>query len=801
MKTIRLAIRSILHFRMYSGVNLLGMALSLACVIIIFRYVYGEFTVDRFNKNIDRIYVTTVEISNKPGEKTFFAAIDRSKEKSLVHLTEHPGVEKYATVVMFGNDEIDFNDRKYTATVLSADSNFLKIVDYPVISGADKLSDRNSALITQSFAQKIFGDQNPVGQIFRHSSGDLLTITGVIGQTSTKSTISFDVIVSFYLTNTPGGQAQTFVLLYPGVDYRIINKQYETFFEHVFFQYQLRHQLFPLSKVYFDKSAANNAVYTQGNYNYVKVLMAVGFLILLAGVISYINIYTVVILCRGRELGIKKVFGAERHNIFLQFMVENLILTGLSIISAFCIAKWVNPFFINVFQVEQVSSFHFDFFFSCALLFCIPLITTLYPFFRYHRSTVVNSLRNFDKIRNTDSLRNVFLSFQYMITTVMIVVSLFFVRQLQFMLQTEPGYRTYNVIKAQFIRPQKVLRAISQEERDMENRFADEIEQKMNACPLFTNWTYGEGPNKFRIGESRVKLPDGEFKEIKLIGVDEHWLRLFGIQLKDGRLWDDKADVRENNFFIVSESALKLYGITDFNSALLQPESRLWYESGKIITEEDLQNNPSYRIVGVVKDFDYLHLSQKSAPIVFHYSKSNRTEQLIASIVPGRTQEAIAFLQNLHDETVGGEFSYSFVEDEIREMYKEDKKIATIYSIFTFIAIFISVLGLLSMSLFDIQQRRKEIAIRKVNGATATDIIRLLLKKYFWSLVISFFIASPVAILAINRYLEDFAHKAPVSWWLFAVAIVITAGISLLTLIYQTLKAANRNPAEVVKTE
>ena len=173
----------------------------------------------------------------------------------------------------------------------------------------------------------------------------------------------------------------------------------------------------------------------------------------------------------------------------------------------------------------------------------------------------------------------------------------------------------------------------------------------------------------------------------------------------------------------------------------------------------------------------------------------------MAAIAPGRTQDAIEFLRNLHDETVGGEFSYSFVEDEIREMYKEDKKIATVFSIFTFIAIFISALGLFSMSLFDIQQRRKEIAIRKINGATVMDIIRLLLKKYFMSLLVSFVIAAPVAVFAINRYLEDFANKAPVSWWLFAIAIVTTAAISLLTLVYQTQKAANQNPADVVKSE
>jgi ABC-type antimicrobial peptide transport system permease subunit len=249
-------------------------------------------------------------------------------------------------------------------------------------------------------------------------------------------------------------------------------------------------------------------------------------------------------------------------------------------------------------------------------------------------------------------------------------------------------------------------------------------------------------------------------------------------------------------FLIVTESVLKLFGITDFNSVTLQSEGRLFFNANT-----DWSASPLYRIVGVINDFDYLHLSQKPKPLALGYSRGGFYNSLIAGIVPGRTQDAIEFLRNLYEETIGGEFSYSFVEDEIREMYKEDKKIAVIYSVFTLIAIFISALGLFSMSLFDIQQRRKEIAIRKVNGAEVYDIIRLLLKKYFWSLAISFVIAAPIALFAINRYLEGFANKAPVSWWLFAVAVVITAGISLLTLIYQTQKAANQNPAEVVKSE
>jgi hypothetical protein len=321
----------------------------------------------------------------------------------------------------------------------------------------------------------------------------------------------------------------------------------------------------------------------------------------------------------------------------------------------------------------------------------------------------------------------------------------------------------------------------------------------MNASPLFSQWTYGKSPNEFTNYGYPFKLPDGENKAINLNSTSENWLRLFDIQLVAGRLWDDEIDTFYDYSLIVTESVLKLFGITDFSNALLQPERRLW--TSLLRPEEEMKTNPPYQIIGVVRDFDYLHLSQKPTPVAFTYSKASKESPLIANIVRGRTAEAIEFLRNLHEETVGGEFVYSFVADEIHGMYREDKKIATIYSVFTFIAIFISTLGLFSMSLFDIRQRRKEIAIRKITGATFHDIILLLLKKYFWSVAISFVIAAPVARFAISRYLEDFANKAPVSWWLYAVAVIATVGISLLTLIFQTQKAANQNPADTVKWE
>jgi hypothetical protein len=256
MKIIRLALRSILNFRIYSSINGLGLALSLACVIMISRYVYGELTVDRFNKKLDRIYLTTYEREMNTGNVMFSGIINQNDDETFVDPTKHPGVEKYSNLHWFKEEEIIFGDRKYYATILTTDSNFLKITDIPVISGVDKLSVFNNALITQNYARQLFGNENPLGKTFRISSGETVTVTGILGSTSTKATLSFDIALSS--SNwMKYGYRNTFVLLYPGVDYQSVNKQYEEFSYAGSMTGFERYQLFPLSKAYFDKSIRN----------------------------------------------------------------------------------------------------------------------------------------------------------------------------------------------------------------------------------------------------------------------------------------------------------------------------------------------------------------------------------------------------------------------------------------------------------------------------------------------------------------------------------------------------------------
>lgn len=803
MKIIQLAIRSILHFRSYTLINILGLALSLACVIVIFRYVYGEFTVGHFNQKIDRLYVTIQENTSFPGKLAFFGISNPNNEKTFVDLRSDPGVEIYSDFCLLDEEEeISIEDKKYNAVILAADSNFFKISNYDIVEGIVNTAEPKTALLTKKYALKLFGKENPIGKTIRYSNGELLTITGIIGEASSKDLLHFDMVISYHLSEHWSKRSGNLILLHPNTDYKSINKKYENFFEMSLWGYSERYQLYPYKDIYFSKNILSFS-YTLGNYTYTIVLLIVGILILLIGIVNFINIYTMVILRRGREFGMKKVFGAEGRKIFIQLFTENLFMVGVALILALILSEAINPFLRNNLGIEQLPSLEFNIYLSAIFLIVLPLLISVYPFIRYNYSKPITSIRNLDKVGKHNISRNIFLCFQYVITIAMIIISIFFAKQLYFMLHTDPGYRVENIIKTQFqkMESDNLIRVSADEWEKNQNRkkqLADEIKQKLDASPLFSSWTYGYSPNDQK-GFFQFKTDKVDFQDINLLGVNEAWLNIFDIQLIDGRLWDDETENHLSYNLIVSESLLKLFEITDYKTAELQPVQRLWLSSEA--PQDEMKKNPPYRIVGVIKDFNTGHLSGKQMPTAIFYSTSWWESPIVAAIVPGRKQEAIAFLDNLNKETVGGEFSYSFVEDEINEIYKEDKKVAVLYSIFTIIAIIISSLGLFSISLFDIQQRYREIAIRKVNGASYIEIISILLKKYSILLCIAFVIAAPLSWMAINRYLEDFALKAPVSWWLFVIAFAVTAIISLLTLIYQTRKAANTNPAKVLKSE
>ena len=799
MKNFRLALRSLVHFKGYTAINLLGLALCLACVIVISRYVYGELSVDRFNRELDRIYVTTQENSMNSGVVSYGGFENSGRDKYSIDLRRDPAVERSSNFILFPDEQVTWDNRLFTTDLLVADTSFLQILDYPVIHGEPGLDRPENALITEEYAQKIFGSADPLGKKLRYeSSGKELTVTGVIGKTSAKSSLRFDLLIPISHTKYWSRRQNTLVLLYPDQDYRAFNRKYEDFVETGGrMSYQERLQLFPLKRAYLDRSVTDYGTFLHGNSSTVIALSVVGLLILLIGASNFVNIYMAVVLRRGREFGMKKVFGAPAGQIFGQLLLENGLMITTSLVIAFALTEILNPVVKNLLGFDQLPFRLSDFLLPLGLLLILPLLTTLFPFFHYNYASPVSSLRSVGRTGGRSSGRHLFLLFQYILTLGMIIISLFFGKQLHYMLNADPGYRTEGIIKVPFlIYGNDHGRGDNAWEENEKTMAA--VRQKMDASPLFTQWAFGTLPVdpshtfNFRHG-------DGELKPATIQQGDESWLKMLDIDPLEGRLFDNGIEDFYSYHLIVTESALDYYGITDVETERLQPERRWWYSMDR--PAEEMETNPPYRIVGVVKDFHVSHLGVRHPPVVVMFSEGNAFEPVLAAIAPGKKQEAIGFLRQLHDEMVGGEFTYSFVEDEVKALYKEDRKVAAVYSLFTAIAILISTLGLFSMSLFDVQQRYREIAIRKVNGATTGDILRLLLKRYIYLLSLAFVIAAPLAWLVIRRYLEDFNLKAPVSGWTFAVALLLTVAVSLLTLIRQTRKAAATHPAVVIRSE
>lgn len=800
MKLIFLALRSLTRFRLYSAINIMGLALSLACVITLSRYIYQEITVDHFHKHLDRLYFTTIQYQNSPLVR-FSGSFNANHEPDYREPLEDIAVERSSTFIPMKPQELYREDKKFTANTFAVDTNFLQLLDFPILVGNRNtlLAKPESAVITQEFSQKIFGNENPIGKTLSFTFGKPVTIEGIIGEPEGKSTLHFDILISKSMQKHWSRLPQSIALFHPGSDWKQANKRLDYYmYLKAQDQYQ-RYQFFPMKQIYFDSTIHDLDLFNKGNRSNVRILAFITLLILAIGLFNFVNIYTVLIQKRAREFGMKKVFGAKRLHLFGQIYAENMFIVACALFIGWALVELTQDFLSNQWGIGQSNDWRLHVVLLFILMVLLPLLTASYPFFKYQYAAPARTLQSACRGNNAIRSRNIFLVFQYGISFALVIASLFFIKQLHFMLNYDNGYRTADIIKAQFFQDTYALDDTYEQavaKGNKRKQLDQIITTRMNESPLFTDWSYGQSPYEYKNPYFQFEY-GGKKLPVLHASTDEKFMKLYDFQILEGRNWNDSIDHFGTYDLIINEAAKKAFGITDITTAQLQPERRLWWSSDM----PDMDKNPAYNIVGLVKDFQTGHLSQAVLPLVYTYDVGYRYERLTAHIVPGKQQEAIRFLQKLHDETVGGEFVYSFAEEELQTLYEADRQVTRIYTAFALIAILISSLGLFGLSLFDVQQRFREIAIRKVNGATTSIIMQMLLRKYYQLLAIAFAVASPVTWLFLHNYLEDFAHKTAISWWLFAIALLLTGAIALLTLIWQIRKAARTNPAEAIKSE
>ena len=797
MKHVLLSLRTIFRFKTYTGINIAGLALSLACVFILVRYIHQEMTVNHFVPELDRTFLTA-EVK-EDGSVRLSSSWNPNKDVEFRSPLDDPSVERYSRFILLGEDFIETGGSRYNLNSLVVDTSFFQLIPYPCLEGTMRLAP-NDALITHTFAKRIFGKESPIGKEFTTSTGKLVRVVGVVGQPSTKSSFQFDMVFSTELTDWSLVPYEV-VRLYRPEDVVALNKKNAkpmklsyTMDEEIFYR------MYPLRELYLNQEVQIYVkTFLRGNTDVLKLLALVSGLILLVGLFNYVNLYTVVMQKRGKELGIKQIFGASKKQIFGQLYVENMCLNGIALLVVWLIVEVTRQVVATKYGIPVQSDSGFDWLLSGSVLFVLPFLTALYPFWKYTHAVPVRSLHSVFVGGKSLASRFVFLFFQYIITFCLVVAAIYLSRQLYFLLHTDVGYQAENVIQCRIWRENPSLYSMSIEEHDKEMAKAKStcalIEKRLQESPLLTGFVYGEPPYQLS-GPLHFKAENGEETDAFYLYTDKKYMELFGFRVTEGRTWNDGDELVQYKV-IANRAFLHALHIKDWRTEKVTPNRRLWWNSF-----ERLNTPQPHEIVGVMEDFRSGHLSGGNQPIVFVFNEGDPRDALYISFVPGKQKEAIAYLKQVYAEAIGsGEFEYSLVTDEIAKLHAEDRKVMLVIITFALIAVGISCLGLFGLSLYDIRQRYREIGLRKVHGAQVGDIYRLLIKKYVYVLLLAYLVGSTVAYLSIERYMETFVHRAPLSLWIFLVAGALVALVALLTLYEQVRRASRINPADVIKRE
>lgn len=797
MKALLLSIRTILRFRTYTAINVLGLALSLGCVFVLVRYIHQEYTVNHFVPEADRTFLTAVFKEGEP-RGSLGESGDRNNDPNYRNPLDHPAVEAFSRFMMFDDDFVTKDDYRYAVNTVVVDSLFFDLIPYGCKEGSLQLKP-DEALLTPQAALRIFGTEHAVGKELVTSSGKPVRVAGILKEPSTKSSFQFDVVLSVYLMRDWSRVAYEVVRLHRPEDGNEINQANRTPMKLVYYgNLAVYYQLVPLKDFYLSRqvSAYVDSV-TQGRPDVLRLLGLVVGLILLVGLLNYMNLYSVVMLKRGRELGMKKVLGAGKGQIFLQLYAENVCLNAAVVFLAWLLVEVTRRLVDAWFDIPVQGDLRFDLLLSAAVLFLLPLFTMLPPYCRYAYAAPMRSLSQVGVGGKATRSRTVFLFLQYVIAFCLTVAAIYLSRHLQYLLHTDVGYRTEDIIQCRLWKENPASYSdnnLRQQEFEKMQAALALIEKRVGESPLFNGMVYGEPPYAGGWGLN-FHTENGEATEAITFWTSREYMDFFGFRILEGRGWGDE-DVFSQYKLIANKAFLAALHISDWRQTKVIPQNRMWFTSG------ESSDVIPYEIVGVMDDFKTGHLSGGNRPVVFVYSGSDPRNLCFISITPGKRKEAIAFLSDLYQEAVGrGDFEYSFITDEIARLHEEDRKVTRIVITFALIAIVIACLGLFGLSLYDIRQRYREIALRKVHGAQVADICRLLLRKYFVLLGAAFVTGAVIAYVGIHRYMEDFPHHAPLSLWIFLVAGVIVAIIALLTVLWQIRRASQVNPAEVMKRE
>ncbi len=781
---IKTAWRNLLKNKFYSAINIAGLTAGLAIGILILLWVQDELSFDSFHKKTPNIY--RMELFGGTGASRqiwhqvvapmgVFAKQQLPEVLDAVRITNNNFYSQYKYKdKLFGNEMVVFSD-----------PSFFNVFDFPLIEGnpAKPFTDDNSVVITKKTAEKYFGSEDPIGKVISADDKENFTVTGVIDDFPKNSSMQYDMIMpmsynikyALVQNKTDLGNDfnfynfETYLLLKPGANLKsMIARLAKIHLLHSPADTDAEYLLLPLSKMHlYEADGTDKGIET------VRIFIVIALLILVIACINYVNLSTARSMLRSKEISMRKIVGAAKSHLFMQFIVETALLFLIATLLAFGLIYALIPVFNQI--ADKTLTFNLgDYHVWVVILLTIAgtlAASSIYPAMLLSSFEPLKALKGKISAGMGDVLfRKVLVVTQFMFSVVLIIGTMVITNQLNYIRSKALGYDKSHTFALWM--------------RDMGQHY-DAVKNELLKQPGVQAVTRSNS-NIVRMGgisgdNDWDGKPANSFFLVHPMAIDKDFISFFKMKIVKGAGFT--GAVADTAHFILNEAAVKEIGMKD----PIGKRFRLWKQNGTII--------------GVIKDFHFASMKEKIGPTIFSYQPKGMGNIYVKTT--GRdAPKAIAATERLFKQYNGlYPFNYTFLDDVFNNLYRGEQREGTLFNYFAGIAIFISCLGLLGLAAFTAQVRTREIGVRKVLGASVGRIVGLLAKDFIKLVFIAILIAIPVAWFAMNSWLQAFAYRINIAWWVFVVAGIIAVFIAFITISFQSIKAALTNPVKSLRSE
>ena len=797
---LKITFRNILKNKGFNLVNIFGLSIGMMATIFISVWILDELSYDQFHEYADRIYRIDWQSDNPqtrtPHPMTYELVRDMTEVKNAVSITPVWGEGLTRPMRTVKQGDLQYEE----SGIYAADTTFFEVFSFPLLRGDPKtaLKDVGGLVISNEMAGKYFGDTDPMGKMLIINFGmDIpFVITGVMENIPRNSHFHFDFLISYNSTKSQeSGEFYewsdfghyNYILLSKNVSPDQLEKklfdwvgQYREWTEGAEEEYKngtIGFKLQPVTAIHLH-SNIRWELENNGNIIYVYIFISLAIFIVLIACINFMNLSTARAAKRAVEIGLKKVVGANRSQLILQFYLESFMASFIAMIIGIIIFESLTPIFTTLTGKVFYLNYQDPINLFVLLLFVIicTLLAGTYPAIVLSRFKPTNILKGIKvSARTPVNFRNILVIFQFAISTFLIIGTLVISSQLRYLKNQKLGLMSEQVLA---IPIKDTLIQVSYRSVKTELLKNNEI-LSISAVSNLPGKNFNQNPIQWKGDDDHLNVSE--------LSVDHDFFKTLGIQIKDGRSFSLDMESDEEFAFILNQEAADYF---DWNSAIEQEV--IWHD-------DEIERNG--KVIGVVENFHFQSLHKNIEPLIIHLMP-DVFNYFLVKISPSNVSESIAYLKESYEGLdPNNDFTYFFLDDEFASLYQSEERIETIFSHFTLLSIFISCLGLFGLSAYDAERRTKEIGIRKVNGATIVNIVGLLSRDISRWVVIAFLIASPFGYFIMQNWLKNFAYQTSISFWSFLLAGSMVVLIGLIAVSYQAIKAAMRNPIESLRYE